>query len=124
MLAASTEGITSRFAVPASRLSATARSRITSTSAASPCISPSTSRSGARSRIIAKARRILRAESLSLAPKFECDSSATFGAMPNWVTAWAASRVISVICSAVGSTTMCVSQMNNDPAGRIRQDIA
>ena len=64
MFAASSVGMTSRFAVPVSRLSGTARSRIASTSAASACISPSISSSGARARISASAARILRADSL------------------------------------------------------------
>ena len=114
----------SRFAVPFNRLSGTALSRIDSTSAASACISPSISNVGARVRIMTSACRIFRAEALSLAPKLECDTSAALGTRPNPRTASAASRVISVICSAVGSITMKVSQMNSTPFGTIRQDRA
>src|SRR3989338_4700447 len=48
MLAASSVGITSRFASPFNRALGKTRSRISCDSAASPCISPSTSRPGAR----------------------------------------------------------------------------
>ena len=53
-----------------------------------------------------------------------CDSKAAFGVMPKPRTVWAASSVISAICSAVGSGFICVSHMNNAPACRIRQERA
>ena len=64
-----------------------------------------------------RASRILRADCESSLPKLECDSSATLGVMPKRRTASAASRVISAICSAVGSRLTWVSQMNSVPCG-------
>ncbi len=48
------------------------------------------------------ARCILRAEAICAEPKFDCDSSATFGVMPKRRISSAASSVISAICSASG----------------------
>ena len=67
--------------------------RIAFDSAASPCISPSTSSSDRASRISASASRIFRADGASELPKLECDSSATFGVMPKRRTSSAASSV-------------------------------
>ncbi len=58
------------------------RWRASSDSAASACISPSTSRSGARSRKRRSASRILCAEGVSAEPKSECEISAIFGSTP------------------------------------------
>ena len=79
------------------------RARIAADSAASACISPSTSSSGARARISASARRILAALAVSRLPKLECESSATLGSMPNRRTVSAAMSVVSAISSAGGS---------------------
>ena len=103
MFAASTVGITSRFASPLRREFGNAPMRTSSESAASPCISPSISRSGSCAFTSASARRIFAADGWSLVPKLECESSATFGTMPNRRISSAASRVISAISSAVGS---------------------
>ena len=103
MFAASSVGITSRFASPRSRARGKTRMRISSESAASPCISPSTCRSGARSLMSASAARILRAEGVSTEPKLDAERSATFGTMPKRRTSSAASKVISAMCSASGS---------------------
>ncbi len=117
MFAASSEGKTSRFAAPSSGESATASARSDGASAASACISPSTASPGARSRTSASAWRIRRAEGAWLDPKEECDSSATFGAMPKARTCSAARHVISHNSSAVGSSSRCVSTKNRCPAG-------
>ena len=106
MLAASRVGITSRFASPRSRFLGKTRARISSESAASPCISPSTCSSGASSMMRASAARILRADGSSSEPKFEAESSATLGTMPKRRTSSAASSVISAMCSASGSAVM------------------
>src|SRR3546814_7264854 len=82
MLAASRVGITSRLAAPFSLEFGKIRLRMPASMAASPCISPSTSMSGASSCRRARAARILSAEGLSAVPKLECDSSATFGWIP------------------------------------------
>ena len=55
-------------------------------------------------------------------PKLEWDSSAALGARPKRRTVLAASKVISAICSAVGSTLTWVSQKNSAPLGRISAD--
>ncbi len=68
------------------------------------------------------ALRILRALGECEVPKLECDSSAALGARPKRRTLLAASRVISAICSAVGSTLRWVSQKNSAPLGRISAD--
>ena len=75
-------------------------------------------------RISARAWRILRALGELLAPKLECDSSATFGTRPKPATAVAASAVISASCSAVGSTFMCVSARKMAPLCRMTADSA
>ena len=124
MFAASRLGITSRLAVPLRRLSGTARSRSVSISAASGCISPSTSSSGRAARIRARAWRIRRALSDLLDPNEECDISAALGTMPKARTASAARPVISATWAAVGSRFMCVSQTNSAPDCRIRQERA
>ena len=70
----------------------------------SPCISPSTSSSGAsRADAACSASRILIAVGVSAAPKLECDSSATFGVRPKRRISSAASTVVSAITSALGS---------------------
>src|SRR3546814_4542194 len=74
MLAASSVGMTSRLAVPFSLEFGKMFSRIASLSAASACISPSTSRSGERRCRIARALRIFCAEGELEDPKLECDS--------------------------------------------------
>src|SRR2546422_6881225 len=50
--------------------------------AASPCISPSISSSGASERISSSAVRIFCAEGASLVPKLECESRAALGTTP------------------------------------------
>src|SRR5260221_3055685 len=104
MLAASSVGMMRRLASPLRREFGKALERTSSESAASPCISPSTSSAGIFSRIIASAVRILRAEGASLVPKLEWETSATFGARPKRRISSAASIVISTICSGVGFT--------------------
>ncbi|SAL74891.1 hypothetical protein AWB69_09255 [Caballeronia udeis] len=111
IFAASMFGSTSKFASPTSVDSGRTSRRRLASSATSPCISPSTSRSGARSRSNASVSRILIAVGALLVPKFECDSSAIFGAMPKRRTSSAAMIVISQSCSGVGSTFTCVSTM-------------
>jgi hypothetical protein len=54
--------------------------------------------------IFESASRIFTACGCWLVPKLECESSATFGVMPNRQISCAASSVISAISSAVGST--------------------
>ncbi len=103
MFAASTFGIISRLASVLRRESANTSSRTVFESAASPCISPSTARSGARAPTRASASRIFWADGASELPKLEWESSATLGVRPNRRTSSAASRVISAICSALGS---------------------
>ena len=91
----------------ASRLSAApgcTRSSVGSDSAASPCISPSTSNGGCSERIRASAWRILRALGASPLPKLECEISATCGVMPKRRTSSAASTVISASWAGLGST--------------------
>ncbi len=111
--------------MPVSRLSGTARSRIASTSAASACISPSTSRSGAFSRSSAKARRILRADSLN---RWRRSSSAT-AAPPSALCRTGSpprppAPSFRQSARRSGSTTICVSHRNSVPCGRIRQPSA
>ena len=77
--------------------------RTSSDRAASPCISPSTSRPGSSALISARAAFIFVACGCVLEPKLECDSSATLGVMPKRRISSAARRVISAICAAVGS---------------------
>ena len=103
MFAASSVGITRRFASPRNRERGNTRRRISSESAASPCISPSASSWGARSAMSCSARRILAAEGMSTEPKLEADSSATLGVRPKRRTSSAASKVISATFSASGS---------------------
>ena len=112
MFAASRFGQTNRFAEPCSVLSGRMVLRRPSSRALSPCISPSTSSSGARSRSSASACRIFSADGASELPKLECDSSATLGSTPKRRTASAAIVVISAICSAVGSRLTWVSTRN------------
>ncbi|MNQ88329.1 hypothetical protein D3C85_1035860 [compost metagenome] len=83
--------------------------RSASSSAQSPCISPSTSSSGAASRTSSSAWRILAPDAELPEPKFERDSNATFGARFMRAICWAAITVNSAICSAVGSSLTCVS---------------
>ncbi|CUJ76797.1 Uncharacterised protein [Achromobacter sp. 2789STDY5608621] len=109
MLPASTFGHTSRLASPLSVEDGRMRRRRASSSAQSPCISPSISSSGAASRTSSSARRILAPEAELPEPKFERDSSATFGARNMRPTSRAAAMVNSAICSAVGSSLTCVS---------------
>ncbi len=78
------------------------RSRIASESAASPCISPSISKSGAARTIKSSALPTLEAVGASSVPKFECDNSATFGVNPKRRTSSAAISVISAICAGEG----------------------
>ena len=85
------------------------RRRSASSSAQSPCISPSISRSGSIWRTSSSARRIFAPEAELPEPKFERDSSATLGARFMRRMACAAMRVNSAICSAVGSSLTCVS---------------
>ena len=82
MLPASRLGKISTLASPLRREAGSPAARAASDSAVSACISPSTSRSGARSRDQASASRILRAEGVSAEPKSECEISAIFGSMP------------------------------------------
>src|SRR3954468_5839328 len=103
MLAASSVGMMSRFASPRSLEFGNTRRRIASDSAASPCISPSISSSGARCAISSRAWRILAAEPVLSEPKFDAESSAAFGTMPKRLISSAASSVISAIWSASGS---------------------
>src|SRR6185437_8242837 len=103
MFAASSVGMTRRFASPFRRDCGKAAWRTSSESAASPCISPSTSRSGMRSRMRASAWRIFAAEGASLVPKLECETSATLGVRPKRRISSLASAVISRSCSGVGS---------------------
>ena len=102
MLAASRLGITSRLASPLRRESGCSLSRISTDNAASPCISPSTLRLGQVACRISHARRILRADAELELPKFECDSSATFGSIPKRRSSSAAMRAISATSSALG----------------------
>src|SRR5262249_5637381 len=122
ILAASKVGITKRLAEPESGLLDTLRERRDSLKAASACISPSISKSGLPARSRANALRILAAQGEGDVPKLEWDSSAALGASPKRRTLLAASRVISAICSAVGSTLTWVSQKNSAPLGRISAD--
>lgn len=109
MLAASMPGSTSRFASPASVERGMIRRRSSLSRAASPCISPSTSSSGACSRSSARASRIFSALGWLEVPKLECDNKATLGRMPKRSSSSAAIRVISASCAAVGSTFTWVS---------------
>ena len=68
MFAASTHGMMSRLASPCSRELGKATRRTSSERAASPCISPSTSRSGRLAASISIAVRIFTAEGASLVP--------------------------------------------------------
>ena len=83
MLALSRLGHTRRFALPCKVLPGNTLERAVSSSALSPCISPSTSKSGKRSCSSARVARILSAEGALLLPKLECDSRATLGVRPN-----------------------------------------
>src|SRR3546814_9773154 len=74
MLPVSRLGVISRFAGPFRVESGNAFRRIFSDKAESACISPSTSRLGARSEIRRRASAILRDEAEERLPKFECDS--------------------------------------------------
>ena len=103
MLAESSVGMIRRFASPLILLRGNTLRRISSESAASPCISPSISRSGARCTISARARRIFSAEGMLIEPKFDAESSATLGARPKRRISSTASSVISAMCSASGS---------------------
>ncbi len=85
------------------------RRRSASSSAQSPCISPSISSSGSAARTSSSARRILAPEAELPEPKFERDSNATFGARNMRCISLAAAMVNSAICSAVGSSLTCVS---------------
>ena len=68
--------------------------------------------------------RILIADGRFDDPKFEGDSSATFGTKPMRRITSAAVIVISQSWSAVGSSLMCVSTRNTWRPGRIRPFIA
>ena len=114
--------MTIRLAEPVRGLLETTRARRCSLSAASACISPSSSKSGSEARSNDIALRILMALGEWEVPKLECDSNAALGASPKRRTVLAARRVISAICSAVGSTLTWVSQKNSAPLGRIRAD--
>ncbi|MNV73208.1 hypothetical protein D3C71_1663440 [compost metagenome] len=109
MLPESTFGHTSRLASPFKVDDGRMRMRSASSSAQSPCISPSTSSSGAASRTSSSAWRILAPDAELPEPKFERDSNATFGARFMRAICWAAITVNSAICSAVGSSLTCVS---------------
>ncbi|CFO00811.1 Uncharacterised protein [Bordetella pertussis] len=109
MLPESTLGHTSRLASPLSVDDGRMRRRSASSNAQSPCISPSISSSGARSRTSSSARRILAPEAELPVPKFERDSSATLGARFRRRISSAAATVYSAICSALGSSLTCVS---------------
>src|SRR4029077_8854617 len=85
MFAASRFGQTNRFAEPCSVLSGRMVLRRPSSKALSPCISPSTSSSGALSRSCASACRIFSADGASELPKLECDSSASLSSTPHRV---------------------------------------
>jgi hypothetical protein len=103
MLAASMLGMMNTLASPLSREAGKMRLRSASSRAASPCISPSTSRSGAACSRICSASRILLALCVSALPKLECDRSAILGSMPKRRTSAATSRVISAMSWAHGS---------------------
>jgi len=103
MLAASSPGMISRLACPASRELGKIRARMSSLMAASPCISPSTSRPGSRSSMSVRASRILAALAADDVPKLEWDNSATLGVIPKRRISSAARLVISAICTGVGS---------------------
>ncbi|MCY1225590.1 hypothetical protein D9M72_377890 [compost metagenome] len=109
MLPESTFGHTSRLASPLSDDDGRMRVRSASSSAQSPCISPSISRSGAISRTSSSARRIFAPEAELPEPKFDRDSSAILGARYMRRISLAAAMVNSAICSAEGSSLTCVS---------------
>lgn len=111
MLAASRFGQISRLASPFSEVSGRALCRTVSDSAASPCISPSHSMSGAILANRSRATRILRAEARSEEPKLECDRKATLGGRPKRRTSSAAMTAISASVSALGSSCTLVSAM-------------
>ncbi len=124
MLAASRLGSTNRLARPFSVLLGSSFWRRASSHAVSPCISPSTFRRGLRLSSISRTARIFSASLESWLPKLECDSSATFGSMPNSFMRYAACSVASVICSAVGSSCTWVSTKKNTPCWLITPVIA
>src|SRR5262249_10456641 len=103
ILAASSEGQTTRLAGTFRRERGKAVWRMSGSSAASPCISPSTSSAGARRCRGLPASGLLRAEGCSERPKLECEISATLGWMPKRSTSSAASSVMSTRVSTSGS---------------------
>ena len=68
--------------------------------------------------------RIFAAEAASLLPKVECETSATLGTSPKRRISLAASAVISVTCSGVGSSFTYVSQTKSVRRGIINRFIA
>ena len=115
MLPASTFGHTSRLAWPLSVDDGRIRMRSASSSAQSPCISPSISSSGSAARTSSSARRILAPEAELPEPEFERDSSATFGARNMRCISLAAAMVNSAICSAAVSYTHLTSPLLRSP---------
>src|SRR3546814_14956238 len=81
--------------------------------AASICISPSASSSGARPWISAKACRKRTALGLLRAPKLECETKAMRGSRPNSLSRYAAASADSAICSALGSYWTWVPEKKN-----------
>ena len=120
ILAASSVGITSRLAEPVSRLSGTARSR-SARSAPHRHAFRHPPPAPARAHGSAPAPAHL-ARGCGIARRRSWNGTAAppWASRPKRRTASAASRVISAICSAVGSTLTWVSQKNSAPLGRIR----
>ena len=81
----------------------------------SPCISPSTFNLGTRLSSSSRTLRIFSAPGVWWLPKFECDSNAIRGSIPNSFNRYDACSVASAICSAVGSSCTWVSRKNHTP---------
>ena len=92
--------------------------------AVSPCISPSTSSSGARWRTSSSAARIFCADSLLEEPKFECDSRAARGTRPKRFISSAAMMVMAASSLAFGFSLTWVSTMHSWRSGSTRMFIA
>ena len=104
MFAASSVGITSRFASPFSREFGRRRvAHLLGQRRVALHLALDLEVGIAARGSAASASRIFAADGASLVPKLECDSSATFGVRPKRRISSAASSVISAICSAVGS---------------------
>ncbi len=109
MFAASRFGMISTLASPLRREPGSTLSRIACDRAVSAAISPSTSRSGARSRRSARAWRILRDEAVSNEPKSAWLTSAIFGDRPKRRAVSPQAMATSAISSALGSGRTWVS---------------